>query len=375
MQRIIYLLCALFFVIACKNETTNGYSIEGKIDKAPDNALVKLVRTENNKVIQLDTTRVQNNSFEFSGDIANAADMYYLQIEGIQGSMPIIIANEKIKMNLFADSIYASTFTGGKQSNYFSDYQLFIKELRIKGNAINAKAQIANKNNDTMQLNLMRKEYALLNEQNKANDIDFVTKNTDAILSALILERSFTTKRINIQQTKDLFSKLNPEVQNTRAGKNIQQLLSKNLKTAIGSKISNFSGPSPEGKTIAFNDVKGKITIIDFWAAWCGPCRKENPNVVKIYNKYHDKGLEIIGISLDGTPRQKNAKKAWTDAIEKDALNWHHISNLQYFNDPIAKEFNINSIPATYIIDANGVILAKNLRGKALENKIAELLD
>ena len=97
--------------------------------------------------------------------------------------------------------------------------------------------------------------------------------------------------------------------------------------------------------------------------------------MVKVYEKYHDKGLEIIGVSLDGTPNQKDPKAAWMDAIEKDNLTWHQVSNLSYFNDPIAKLYSIQAIPATYILDSEGVIVAKNLRGDALEAKIAELLD
>jgi len=94
-----------------------------------------------------------------------------------------------------------------------------------------------------------------------------------------------------------------------------------------------------------------------------------------IYNKYHDKGLEIISVSLDGSPRQKNSKDAWIKAIEKDNLTWYHISHLSYFNDPIAKQYHIQSIPSTFILDSEGIIIAKNLRGKTLENKIAELLN
>lgn len=111
----------------------------------------------------------------------------------------------------------------------------------------------------------------------------------------------------------------------------------------------------------------GKVTIVDFWAAWCKPCRAENPNVVKVYNKYKDQGLSILGVSLD------RSEEAWKKAIEEDGLTWNHVSNVQYF-DEIAALYNVNAIPATFILDENGVIVAKNLRGEALEEKIGELL-
>ena len=139
----------------------------------------------------------------------------------------------------------------------------------------------------------------------------------------------------------------------------------------IGKIAPNFSAPDPDGKIIALNDIKGKATIIDFWASWCGPCRRENPNVVKVYEKYHDKGLEIISVSLD----RPNQQSRWLQAIEKDRLTWHHVSNLQYFNDPVARMYNISAIPATFILDADGRIVAKKLRGSALEEQIASMLN
>jgi len=113
----------------------------------------------------------------------------------------------------------------------------------------------------------------------------------------------------------------------------------------------------------------GKVTLVDFWAAWCKPCRLENPNVVAVYKKYHDKGLNIVGVSLD-----KSADD-WKKAIQDDGLTWNHVSHIKYFQDPIARLYNVDAIPAAFLLDENGVIIAKNLRGTELEAKVAELLN
>nr|WP_281170227.1 TlpA disulfide reductase family protein [Flavobacterium soli] len=130
----------------------------------------------------------------------------------------------------------------------------------------------------------------------------------------------------------------------------------------------DFAAPDTNGKKISLKQSLGKITIIDFWASWCGPCRKENPNVVALYNELHSKGLNIIGVSLD-----TNANK-WKEAIAKDKLTWVQISNLQGWEDPIAKQYGIEGIPATLLLDASGKIIAKDLRGEELKAKVASLL-
>lgn len=136
---------------------------------------------------------------------------------------------------------------------------------------------------------------------------------------------------------------------------------------AIGQEAPEITLPNPDGQMISLSSLRGNVVMIDFWAAWCRPCRMENPNVVKAYKKYHDKGFEVFGVSLDRN------KEDWVDAIEKDGLVWNHVSDLQYFNSEAARLYNINAIPATYLIDREGKIIAKNLRGKALEEKLAEI--
>lgn len=151
--------------------------------------------------------------------------------------------------------------------------------------------------------------------------------------------------------------------------------LSKQLKSAIASlQVQLIGSPAPEialpnlvGDTLRLSELKGKYVLIDFWASWCGPCRRENPNVVRVYNMYKDKGFEILGVSLD------RSRAPWEKAIEKDGLTWLHVSALNYFNGPAAKTYGVNAIPHTVLIDPDGKIVAKNLRGKSLADKLAQI--
>ncbi len=139
---------------------------------------------------------------------------------------------------------------------------------------------------------------------------------------------------------------------------------------AIGSDAPEIDLPNPDGKNIKLSSLRGKYVLIDFWAAWCRPCRIESPNMVKLYDKYNKKGFEIYSVSLDKT------KDAWTKAIKQDGLGkWTHVSDLKYWNSAAGKDYGVESIPFTVLIDKEGKIIAKGLRGDALEAKLAEILD
>jgi peroxiredoxin len=140
-------------------------------------------------------------------------------------------------------------------------------------------------------------------------------------------------------------------------------------KTAVGAPAPDFTQDQPDGTPLSLSSLKGQLVLIDFWASWCGPCRMENPNVVAMYNKYHDKGFEILGVSLD------DDREAWLQAIEDDGLTWRHVSDVKGWENAVAKEWAVRSIPHTVLVGEDGVIMAKNLRGADLEAKVAEILD
>ncbi|HEX2616667.1 MAG TPA: TlpA disulfide reductase family protein [Flavobacteriales bacterium] len=135
----------------------------------------------------------------------------------------------------------------------------------------------------------------------------------------------------------------------------------------VGSPAPDFDQTTPDGRSMHLSDLKGKVVLVDFWASWCRPCRMEMPNVKKVYAQYHSKGFEILGVSLD------REKEAWTNAIQQDGLPWVHVSDLQFWNNAAAQQYGVNSIPYTVLVGRDGNVIAKNLRGAQLEEKLAEV--
>ena len=330
------------------------------------------------------TAIVANGKFIFKGKIDNPS-IQYLTINSINGSFQMILEPGVTHIEVYKDSISSSKIIQAPENNQaLVAYKNGFKEKALALNDIKTKM-------NTARLNSKPKEYQSLYEESlpyeKAlNDFpfEFIQKNKKTDFSVLLLGKLIEENKANdIDNLKksmiaiggNLFKK-NSFNQKINQKLNIHILRKEaEARVDIGKVAPNFTGTTPDGKTISLNDIKGKVTIIDFWAAWCAPCRVENPNIVRLYEKYHDKGLEIISVGLDGRTGQENPKEAWLKAIENDNLNWHHVSNLKYFNDPAVKLYNVNSIPSSFILDENGVIAAKKLRGFIpLENKILELL-
>ena len=374
-KKIIALVFVLLISVSCKEDTqtTNGYIIEGSIDSSVDNRKIKIIKFENNNEIIIDSATIQSGKATLKGQV-DSPNLYHVAIEGVYGNMPLVLENKKISINFDKNNLLKSTIEGSKENDllkmYFDDSEM----LKTKNAHYGKQLMTARENKDTLKMNEIKSEFNKVSDEITSKHIELVKNNTDLVTSAAILGNIFIAKGISKTEAKNIFDTFSQEVISSEIGKIINENLAK-VTTDVGNIAPNFTAPNPEGKLVSLNDIKGKVTIIDFWAAWCRPCRRENPNVVKVYKKYHEKGLEIIGVSLDGSPKQNDAKEAWIQAIEKDNLTWHQVSNLNFFNDPVAKLYNIQSIPSTFILDSKGVIVAKNLRGQALEAKIAELLN
>ena len=373
MKKYIAIITILFAVFSCQKDQ-KSFEISGNIDGIENGKKVYLKALMNGKAINVDTSEVNEGKFSFVGAV-ETPDVHLLTVESVRASLPFILGNENLDFTIYKDSITLSKIEGSLDNDVAQKYTKGVIVFQKKNQALREQARTAQKNKDTVFLKSFGDKMIELRNENNEYNLNFIENHKNSLFTVLLLENLQSQRVIDPKQAKDLFSEFPVDLQESASGKRIKEKIDIALTTAIGSVAPDFTAPDTEGKDLTLSEIKGKVTIIDFWAAWCGPCRRENPNIVKIYEKYHDKGLEIIGVSLDGNPRQKDAKQEWIDAIAKDGLTWHQVSNLNYFNGQVAKQYNIRSIPAMFVLDEEGTIIAKNLRGPALEQKISELLD
>ena len=371
MKKIAFIITTALFAIACNNLKDNEFLISGTANGVENGRKVFIeVQTETGSLAK-DTAVVTDGKFELKG-ITDGIDIGFVRIENEEINLPIILEEGKIEINIVKDSIHKSTLGGTPNNEKFNTFNLETKAISkkvAKFEKDNGPAmQKAQMSKDTVTINKLIKEHKKFQDEMNVYSKNFIKENPDAFLSVLLLENFLMRQYLTPEEVKTYFAGLDKKVTETKSGKKIKTALDAMFAIVIGKPAPDFSAPSPEGKTISLKESLGKVTIIDFWASWCGPCRAENPNVVALYNEFHAQGLNIIGVSLD-----KDAAK-WKDAIAKDGLTWSHVSNLKFWEDPIAKQYNVQSIPATFILDAKGIIVAKDLRGDELKAKVKELL-
>ncbi|MBW8198277.1 TlpA disulfide reductase family protein [Flagellimonas abyssi] len=370
MKRLLAITLGVLFLSSC-NSDPKGYTLSGTITGEPENGTKIFLKTTDsiNQLIDIDTTTVENGLFSFSGN-QSGPKMHYLFVDKVRGNVPVILENGTIEVEFPKDSIEYAKLKGTEQNELFMDFLEESRKLSERARSMQNDMRVAAQQQDTATVTALREEFIEFQEDAKNFNIDFAKNNPNAFVSVLVIGNLLATKAVPVDEIKSMFEGLSPEMKQTEPAKKIAEQLENLKSTEIGAVAPDFSAPTPSGDVLALSDVtsKAKLTLVDFWAGWCRPCRAENPNIVSVYKKYHDKGFDVLGVSLD------NKEDLWKNAIASDGLEWNHISNLQRFQDPIARLYNINAIPAAFLLDENGVIVARDLRGPALEEKVAEIL-
>ncbi len=372
----IKVVAAALVLTSCAKE--NNYKIDGSAEGIKDGTNVFLQEISGqNQLVNIDTSTVKDGKFSFDPAEVENSDLNLITVEGINGNIVFVSENEKLKINANKDSIIDSSVKGGEQNDFFKTYFDEVMGSNKERQRIQQEGMAAMREKDTIKVDAIRAEMEDINENSVTKRLKMIDDHKDSNVSVLILSDLIGLRLIDAAKAEEKFNALSEKVKNSEKGKKLSEIIAKakaseiaSTLPEIGNMAPQFSAPTPQGKALALSDALGKYTIIDFWASWCKPCRVENPNVVNVYKKYHAKGLNIISVSLD----KPDDKKSWTDAISKDNMDWYHVSNLLFWNEPVAKKYGVTAIPATFLLDANGKIIDKNLRGADLETKISSLL-
>jgi len=315
---------------------TNGaFTVSGETEE-PEQVVISLTND----------IRSKENSFFFLLDAGNATvkiadDFKNTQVTGSK-------ANDDFKKYSDASTALAAGF-----DKFYRDIQ----------------QQAATAGNQDSLKNVFQQKYDEFQAAQQEVKWSYIKNNPDAFINLFLLKEA-AEQSYNYNLADSLFQRLSAKVRLTPSGKILSSQLNNGKKFSVGAVAPDFTQPDVNGKPVKLSDFRGRYVLIDFWASWCGPCRQENPNVVEAYNKFKEKNFTILGVSLD----RAGSKDAWLKAINDDKLNWTQVSDLKFWQNDVARQYGISSIPQNFLLDPSGKIIGRNLRGEELQTFLAGLL-
>ncbi len=372
MKKIVFLLGAFVCLNACKQSdktTTKNFIIEGTITNSTIGDTLVLTKAAIGE--KADTTYIQQGGkFSFKGNYTDPIPAYIFfpsSVAQTQQAITVFLEEQAITINTTKTNLIDASVKGGKNNTelqlVLAINKLYDPAMKLIGDSLNALYS----KGDTQILSKLERQYLQLENNKKQNVLQFVKEHNTSYVSAYYAYQ-LTNFGSDMAMVEPVFNSLDKTMQESFYGLKLKKVVDALQATSIGKAAPDFTLNDVNDKPIQLSSLQGKYILLDFWASWCRPCRMENPNVVKAFETFKNKNFTVLGVSLD------EDKAAWLNAIAKDNLMWQHLSDLKGWRSTAATLYNVQSIPANFLIDPSGKIVAKDLRGEALESKLKELL-
>lgn len=355
----------------------NSFTLQGKIGTAP--AKVYLIYRTSDKMVT-DSATAESGSFSFKG-IATGPMVAQLIMDHQRVGLARLGNDadytqfylEKGTINITGkDSVKTAAITGSKLNDEDKKYKAVVAAPEKIMNGLNAEYRAASPDQKKNQAYVdgLQARFNKAQEEKQELQKQYIKQNPDSYLSLMALTE-IGGQDMDVATVEPLYKSLSANVKSTTAGQAFAKSIEAARATSVGAMAPVFTQNDVNDKPVSLTDFRGKYVLVDFWASWCGPCRGENPNVVKAYAKYKTKNFTVLGVSLD-----RPGKKAdWLAAIKADGMEWTQVSDLKFWDNEVAKQYGIRAIPQNYLIDPSGKIIGKNLRGDDLNKKLASLFD
>ncbi len=378
MRKSVIIGWGLFLVLLAGNGyaqalTPKEFTVKGQVKNGTSGEKVYLQLPGQSPVLLDSTTLEGDGSFVLKGIEKEGGSIYQINLGHRQLINLLAEGGETFSLTANAGSGSANGIqseaevTGSRNMEYYNRIMTLIVPMQQNVTQWNEAYAVAEEKKDTKQMEEIRRNFQAA-EKELVGKIKGMLPEMGTSFIAVFAANNF----LNPQEDLDILVELAKRVEKENPAPKYAQMFVGGIKRikglSEGETAPDFTLEDPDGNPVKLSSLRGKYVLIDFWASWCGPCRMENPNVVKMYNKYKDKNFEIYGVSLD------KDKKAWLKAIKDDGLIWVHGSDLKYWQSDVGQAYGVSAIPATFLLDKDGKIVAKNLRGAALEAKVAELV-
>lgn len=354
-------LLPAFYLLACTSPASKTV-VKGTIKNLGDGEIY-FIRSGDEK--KIDTVKVVKDLFEYRTEVSEPT-VYMVNFGPEQQPGFMMLENGETKLSYEMGNMNSLVIKGGKEQEVYNRFLTLCRPVFSQMDSLGKVAMANEENADLLQQ--LQGEFYRLDGILKDYQMKFIEENKGSYATAFIAINYFNEKMDKNQaEVEKVYNLLDEKIKTSYYGKKLAELSTQLKGTSEGQPAPDFTLNDVNGKPVSLSSFKGKITLIDFWASWCGPCRAENPHVVAAYKQFHEKGFDILGVSLD------EDKAQWEKAIEKDGLTWTHVSDLKGWSSAAAALYGVQSIPSNFLLDKEGKIIAKDLRGDALEAKLKTL--